>query len=92
MSLSSRIASALAECDALALAVERASVDLRKAHTAAQTACATALVEFARIKRELREIDADLTPVRGVVETRANRSPRTSGAQPLHTRDPKVVR
>lgn len=85
MTLAARIANALAECDAFALMIERTSVELRKAHTAAQNACATALVEIARVKRELREIDADLTPVRGLTP-----APKLSGAQPLRPRDPKV--
>lgn len=91
VTVSAKIASALAECDALALVVERTSADLRKAHTAAQMACSTALVELARIKRELREIDADITPVRHVsppVAQHVTSHVTRSGARVLRGREP----
>lgn len=58
-----KIRDALAQVDALTSAATRASVEARKAHTALQNVYAETLTELARIRRELREIDADMTPV-----------------------------
>jgi hypothetical protein len=93
--LAARLREAISEVDALTDVVTKTSREVRRTHTATQDALAWTLIELARIKRELRELDADLTPVRpvaGIVEARANRSPAISGAQSLRPRDPKVAR
>lgn len=60
VTLASRIQAALAEVEAVAIVLTTTAHELRRA----QTEIANALVDLARIRRELRELDADMTPVR----------------------------